>query len=118
RGYGPRAIRTARFRVMNLTQLSRLFISGCLLLLAPSLADDGDRKLEPTRVWNDKDLAEWATPLAGLNLRPGHYSEREYYAAPAAEFFRTYPVYMPGREPAGYNEWLASRRPEPLLRPE
>ena len=47
------------------------------------------QKIAPVRAWSDKDLAEWATPVAGLNIRPGHYSEREYYAAPVAEWVRT-----------------------------
>lgn len=67
------------------------------------------------RVWNDKDLANWATPVAGLNVQPGHYSEREYYQAPVAEWVRTYPVYFPGREPRGYFEELQKKRPEPLI---
>jgi hypothetical protein len=73
--------------------------------------------IEALRVWNDHDLADWATPLAALNVRPGHYSESEYYAAPVGEFVRTYPVYFPGREPAGYWEMLQHAKPEPLITP-
>jgi hypothetical protein len=69
------------------------------------------------RFWNDRDLADWATPIAGLGVRPSHYSEREYYAAPEAEWVRTYPVYFPGREPEGYWEMLAAKKPEPLVAP-
>src|SRR5829696_5304761 len=61
------------------------------------------------RFWNDRDLTDWATPLAALDVRPGHFSEREYYAAPDAEWLRTYPVYFPGREPAGYWEALRAK---------
>jgi hypothetical protein len=73
--------------------------------------------IEAPRFWNDHDLADWATPVAGINLRPGHYSEKEYYSAPVGEFVRTYPVYFPGREPAGYWEMLQKARPEPLITP-
>lgn len=83
------------------------------LILAASIA--GAETVPAVRVWRDYDLKEWATPVALLNARPGHYSEREYYAAPLAEWLRTYPVYFPGREPAGYHEALAARRPEPLI---
>ena len=69
------------------------------------------------RFWNDRELAEWATPIAALDVRPSHFSEREYYAAPEAEWVRTYPVYFPGREPAGYWEMLRARKPEPLIAP-
>src|SRR6476646_7819633 len=50
--------------------------------------------VQAPRFWNDQGLSEWATPVAGLNVRPGHFSEREYYAAPNAEWVRTYPVYF------------------------
>ena len=33
---------------------------------------------EIPRVWDDAALAEWATPVAGLNLRPKHMTAREY----------------------------------------
>jgi hypothetical protein len=74
-------------------------------------------QMDAPRFWNDRELANWATPVAGLNVRPGHYSEQEYYAAPSAEWVRTYPVYVPGREPAGYQEMLQHVKPEPLITP-
>jgi hypothetical protein len=70
--------------------------------------------LRAPRIWDDAALAEWATPVAGLNVRPGNYSSAEYYAVPA-DNLRTYPVYRPDREPAGYWEWLQKQKPEPLV---
>lgn len=89
----------------------------CSFLIWLGSAAGESKKIAPIRVWTDKDLAEWATPVAGLNVRPGHFSEKEYYSVPPGEFLRTYPVYLPGREPAGYSQWIASRKPEPLLQP-
>jgi mono/diheme cytochrome c family protein len=66
------------------------------------------------RTWTDKDLSDWALPVASLNLRPGHFSEAEYYNAPA-DNLRSYPVYHPDREPAGYWDELKKKKPEPLL---
>jgi len=68
------------------------------------------------RTANEKDLKEWATPLAGLGLRPAHYSPVEYYKAPV-ENLRTYPVFVPGREPEGYWQMLQSVGPKPLIEP-
>jgi len=34
------------------------------------------------RTWDDTALADWVTPLAGLNIRPTHISSKEYYALP------------------------------------
>src|SRR5581483_4139710 len=68
------------------------------------------------KTWDEAALAEWATPVAGLNVRPTHLSAKEYYALPV-ENLRTYPVYFPGREPEGYWEMLQKIGPEPLLPP-
>jgi len=97
----------------------RRILATVLALLAVSNANgqSGGDLINAPRVWNDRDLANWATPVAGLNVRPGHYSEKEYYSAPVGEFVRTYPVYFPGREPTGYWEMLQKAKPEPLLTP-
>ena len=50
------------------------------------------------RTWDEASLADWATPVAGLNVRPTHISAKDYYSL-AVETLRTYPVYLPGREP-------------------
>ena len=86
------------------------------IVLVPLL---GQEPFEPDvpRTWDSTALEEWATPLAGLNKRPGHFSEQEYYAAPVTNL-RTYPVYYPGREPDGYWKMLNSVGPKPLIEPE
>jgi len=71
---------------------------------------------QPPKAWDEAALADWATPVAGLNVRPGHLAEKEYYAL-AVENLRTYPVYYPGREPAGYWEMLQQIGPKPLIEP-
>jgi hypothetical protein len=66
------------------------------------------------RIWDDAALADWATPVAGLNVRPAHYSSAEYYSVPG-DNLRTYPIYHPDKEPAGYWEELTRKKPEPLV---
>lgn len=73
--------------------------------------------IQAPRFWNDRDLSNWATPVAGLNVRPGHYSEQDYYSAPNGEYVRTYPVYFPGREPEGYWDMIRNAKPDALIRP-
>lgn len=68
------------------------------------------------RVWDEDALADWATPLAGLQARPTHMSAAEYYALPE-ENLSSYPVYMPGREPEDYWEELQQLGPRPLIEP-
>lgn len=81
-----------------------------LLLLGPSLA------AQVPRAWSTAALEDWATHIAALGVRPGHFSEAEYYAAPVTNY-RTYPVYAVGKEPAGYWQRLTSSKPEPLIDP-
>jgi hypothetical protein len=66
------------------------------------------------KIWDDRALADWATPIAALKVRPGHYTPAEYYAIPA-ENLRTYPVYLPDREPPGYWESLQKKKPDSLV---
>ncbi len=95
----------------------RFRIVACLcLLLGVSFGQQKNTPFQPEipRTWNEKDLSEWATPVAGLNLRPGHFTEDEYYRAPL-DNYRTYPVYAAGREPEGYWEMLKQVGPKPLF---
>jgi hypothetical protein len=86
------------------------------LLPATTLRRERDLKPDIPRTWDDAALAEWATPLATLNVRPATISAKEYYALPT-ENLRTYPAYFPGREPAGYWEMLQHVGPKPLIDP-
>ena len=69
------------------------------------------------KVWDEAALVDWATPIAGLHVRPTNMSARDYYSM-AVENLRTYPVYFPGREPSGYWEMLQRVGPKPLIEPE
>jgi hypothetical protein len=88
------------------------------LLLCSSLAPAADNektgKPHIPKVWDDAALADWATPLAGLNVRPTHIASKEYYSL-SVDNLRTYPVYFPGREPEGYWEMLQHLGPKPLI---
>src|SRR4051812_37681504 len=54
-------------------------------------------------------------PLAGLGSPAHHVSSEYYYRMPPSRIPRTYPVYAPGREPAGYLDWLKSQDPEEAI---
>jgi hypothetical protein len=74
----------------------------------------GNTQTRAPRIWDETSLSDWATPIAALKIRPAHYTPAEYYAAPA-DNLRTYPVYLPGKEPSGYWEELQKKKPEPLV---
>ena len=85
---------------------------GCVLLsVAVRL---GAQAIEVPRTWDEAALKDWATPIAGLGVRPGHFSAAEYYSSPV-DNYRTYPVYASGREPEGYWDRLRNAKPVPLI---
>src|SRR5512133_3940784 len=98
---------------MQTRQGPTLFVA----ILSASMAIAQPVQPKVPRTWDTKALADWATPVAGLSLRPGHFSEVEYYQSPV-DNLRTYPVYYPGREPEGYWEMLQKAGPQPLIEPE
>ena len=66
------------------------------------------------KVWDDAEAASFRLPLAGLGAPPRLISEQEYYAIREVNL-KTYPVYRPDKEPAGYIDWLKRQRPRPLV---
>ena len=96
-----------------------LTVLSASAILAESLHRRGIVSAAPLipKAWDDTALADWATPLAGLNARPTNMTATEYYSM-AVENLRTYPVYFPGREPAGYWEMLQRVGPQPLIEPD
>jgi len=78
---------------------------------SPSPARTPGRSKAP-KIWDDSALHDWALPV--MNMRPQHYTAAEYYATPA-DNTRTFPVYHPDREPAGYLDSLRKRAAEPLI---
>lgn len=63
---------------------------AALLLLAAA----GLTAAQPPRIWDDEALKDWATPVAALGVRPGHYSAAEYYAIPG-DNLKTVPRAIP-----------------------
>src|SRR6185503_2190214 len=98
----------------RLLLIASVLFGTCILFAA-----DGTHPSSPRvpKVWDEVALADWATPIAGLNVRPTNMSAKDYYAM-AVENLRTYPVYFPGREPDGYWEMLKRVGPKPLIEPE
>jgi hypothetical protein len=85
-----------------------------IISLLPALGIIGKMDTRVPLIWDDASLAEWATPVAGLNIRPAHFTQAEYYKVPATNF-RTFAVYHPEREPSGYWDKLQKTAPAPLV---
>lgn len=92
-----------RFRVWRL-----LALLGGLSFLCP-----GESTSIP-KVWDDREIAGFRLPLAGLGAAPKLISGREYYSLSEVNL-KTYPVYAPDKEPQGYLDWLKQQDPKPLV---
>ena len=64
------------------------------------------------RTWDDRAMAEFELPVADPAVKRAHISADYYYALPERVIYKTYPVYAPGREPAGYLDRLRQADPE------
>ena len=80
--------------------MTRFFILLAAVLYGAAASAQATFKPTIPKVWDEAALSDWATPVAGLNVRPAHIPAKEYYSLPV-DNRRTYPVYYPGREPEG-----------------
>lgn len=69
------------------------------------------------RAWDDAEVAHFEMPLAQRDRSPRYMSAEEYYALKVRPIYRSYPIYAPGREPAGYIESLKQKEPEIVFDP-
>jgi hypothetical protein len=69
------------------------------------------------KTWDDLEVAASAVPLADPAASPENVSADYYYRVPVRPIYRSYPVYAPGKEPQGYQEWLAQQSPETVADP-
>lgn len=59
---------------------SPLVVRAALVrVLVWSCALEG-QQIRPPKTWDEADLADWATPIAALGVRPTHLPEADYYA--------------------------------------
>ena len=87
------------------------FVGGAMLAIAGIGAAQTFHPDIP-RAWDDKEVERLEVPLAQRNRSPRYLTAKEYYALKVRTIYRTYPVYTPGREPAGYLESLKQKEPE------
>jgi hypothetical protein len=83
----------------------------CLLVVSLAFAQN------IPKVWNERDLESFEVPLVHPERSPKHVSPDFYYRIPARPIYKSYPIYAPGKEPAGYMEWLAQQEPEIVFDP-
>lgn len=91
----------------------------CLTLVMPALnravAADRPNNIDGAdvpRTWDDAAMADLEVPLANPIWSPKHVSADYYYRIPVRPIYKQYPVYAPGRDAAGYLDWLKRQDPQ------
>ena len=99
---------------IKLFVLLLLLVGSICVVLSSGKAQAIARTLSPTipRVWDDAEMAALQLPLVDSTASPKQISSDYYYRIPIRTIYKNYPVYEPGKEPAGYLEWLKQQEPE------
>jgi hypothetical protein len=63
------------------------------------------------KMWDDAAMSTLEVPTADPVAAPAHAPASYYYRIPVRPIYKRYPIYAPGREPAGYMEWLKKQEP-------
>jgi hypothetical protein len=66
------------------------------------------------KTWDDAEMRKLELPLADPAVSRAHAPADYYYRIPVRPIFKSYPVYHPEKEPAGYFEGLHKLKPELL----
>jgi hypothetical protein len=70
------------------------------------------------RTWSEEDLRALEVPLVKPERSPRYVVTPDfYYRIPVRPIYRSYPVYHPSKEPAGYMEWLKKQPSEVAFDP-
>jgi len=97
-----------------------LLVFIILVFLISGSARVSTRTYSPVipKVWDDAEMAALQLPLADTAASPKQIPADYYYRIPVRTIYKNYPVYVPGREPAGYLEWLKQQKPQSVFEPD
>jgi hypothetical protein len=91
------------------------YLIGCTILAITGPGAAQTYHPDVPRAWDDKEVARLEVPLAQRDRSPRYPTAAEYYALKVRAIYRTYPVYAPGRAPAGYLDSLKQKEPEEIV---
>ncbi|MFZ9388583.1 MAG: hypothetical protein ACO25B_11950 [Chitinophagaceae bacterium] len=95
----------------TITLVSLLSITICLLGFVIS------RDQDIPKLWDMKKLKSAHLPLVDKSVEVMPISEETYGKIPERIAYKSYTMYLPGREPKGYYEWLLQQEPEIVFDP-
>src|SRR4029079_9727817 len=93
----------------RLTRAVSVFLALLWMIIFPANAGWNPTIL---KVWDEEALRDFELPLPQAGTTVKHISSDYYYRIPVRPIYKTYPIYYPEKEPAGYIEWIKKQEPE------
>src|SRR5262245_20262707 len=110
-GLAARRSSTKKRTVMFSPRL-RLALVFCLATAVWPQDNSNSSRPEIPRIWDERALQEMELPVVVPKYSPKAVPADYYYKIPVRTIYKSYPIYAPGRAPAGYLEKLKSLEPE------
>ncbi len=103
-----------RYRTLKSVVVAVLALFGITTLVNSNQAQKPNSNAAITipKTWDEEMIASLEVPLSNADFSPVHVSADYYYRMPVRPIYKSYPVYHPDKEPAGYAEWLKQQEPE------
>ena len=92
-------------------------IISCIIAVVILCGFASDYFEEVPKLWDDERVQSVHLPLADKTVELKPISEKLYYQLKEKKAWKTYPLYLPGREPEGYYKWLLQQDPELIFDP-
>ena len=100
--------------------MKRLLSFSVLIAVGATIAIAQQRaEFQPKipRVWDERELSSMLMPLVHAAATPEQVSADFYYRMRVRPIYKSYPIYHPSKEPAGYFDWLREQEPEIVFDP-
>jgi len=98
------------------SQLERFLLSLVLVLVAGIVWGQSSQEIPKT--WDDAAIESLEVPLAVKEYSPVPVRSDFYNAIPVRPIYKSYPAYAPGKEPAGYLDFLRQQEPSIAFDPD
>ena len=102
----------------NANRLAAVFILvGFTVIVCWSSSEQAQSTWQPEipRTWDERELELSELPLADSVASPKFISADYYYRVPVRPIYKSYPIYHPAKEPAGYFDSLKTKTPEVIF---
>lgn len=106
-------MKSGKLKLMDFLPYKKTILISAIIITCVMILSFVSNKMDTIpRVWDMEKLKSQYLPLADRSNEVSHIPEDLYYKIPERIAYKTYPLYLPGREPKGYYEWLLKQEPQ------